>query len=258
MLGTSIRHGRIILFCTILAAAALFSASCGKKELSVDELLQNSLSEAEKGNWEKSAEFSSAALAKDGNNVHALILQALAMHNTDRLQEAMDSISAAVKLAPTNFHAQYLSGFFSYKTGNYKAAVRPLALAQNLRPKDVNTLTLLAQTHYKLKNDRLAASYYKGMALHPKYKKSALPVNALGILFARSNPALAERFFQEAEKRSKLQPHLITDLNRAIFYEMGRNRKLAASYYKKFVSETNGKAEYDPLRKQVLRHLETF
>ena len=232
-----------------------FLVSCGKKEIPSDVLLANSFSEAAKGNWEKSAENSAAVLAKDKNNIHALILQALAMHNTDRLQEAMDTISAAVKLAPTNFHAQYLQGFFAYKAGRYKDAVRPLTMAQNLKPDDLNTLILLAQTHYTLKNDRLAVSLYKKMALHPKYKNSALPVNALGILFARSNPALAERYFQEAVRRTKAQGHPLTTLNRAIFYEGRRNKKQSAALYRKFISETKNKAEYGPLRKQVLLHV---
>ena len=241
--------GTIILFAVFLLAA------CGKKEVSADVLLSDSLLEAVNGNWEKSAEFSSAVLAKDKNNIHALILQALAMHNTDRLQEAMENISAAVKLAPANFHAQYLQGFFAYKAGRYKDAVRPLTMAQNLKPDDLNTLILLAQTHYTLKNDRLAVSLYKKMALHPKYKNSALPVNALGILFARSNPALAERYFQEAERRTKVQGHPLTTLNKAIFYEGRRNKKQSVALYRKFISETKGKAAYDPLRKQVLQHI---
>lgn len=252
------RISRNIFVGTIILFAVLLLSACGENEIPTDVLLANSLMEATKGNWEKAAENSSAVLAKDKNNIHALILQALAIHNTDRLQEAMDSISAAVKLAPGNFHAQYLKGYFAYRAGKYQDAVRPLAIANNLKPDDINTLTLLAQTHYKLKNDRLAVSYYKKMAIHPKYRTSALPVNALGILFARSNPRLAQRYFEEAEKRAKTTPHLITDLNRAIFHELNRNNKQAVFYFKRFVSATKGKAEYDSLREQVLKHLNTL
>lgn len=229
--------------------------SCGEKELPPEVLLANSLTEAKKGNWENAEKFSSSVLKKDGNNVHALILQALAMHNTDRLQEAMESISQAVKLAPNDFHTQYLKGYFAYKAGKYKEAVRPLSVAQHLMPGEINSLILLAQTHYKLKNDRLAVSFYKKMAIHPKYKTSALPVNALGILFARSNPRLAERYFQEAAKRAKIREHLLTTLNTGIFYEVTRKKKQAVTCYRRFISETKGKSEYDPLREQVINRL---
>lgn len=247
-----------IIMGTMVIAAMFFLVSCGEKEIPADVLLSQSLVEAEKGNWEGSGKLSSAVLARDKNNIHALILQALAMHNTDRLQEAMESISAAVKLDPANFHAQYLQGYFAYKDGRYKDAVRPLAMAQNLKPDDINTLTLLAQTHYKLKNDRLAVSLYKKMALHPQYKTSALPVNALGILFHISNPRLAERYFQEAAKRAKIQAHPLTSYNTAVFYEMNRNKKSAVKQYKKFISETKDKAGFGPLREKVLLHLENF
>lgn len=248
------------VFCIFfqMTVLCLLLVSCGEKPQSVDVLLAESLSEADKGNWERSAELSSSVLSMEKNNVHALILQALAMHNTDRLQEAMDNISAAVKLAPTNFYTQYLKGYFAFKAEKYKEAVRPLTMAQNLNPGDLNTLILLAQTHYKLKNDRLAVSLYKKMAIHPKYKNSALPVNALGILFTRSNPRLAARYFEEAGRRAAIQPHPITALNRAIFYELTRNKKNAVLYYKRFVSATKGKAEYDPLRQQVLIHLKAL
>ena len=252
------KFSRNIFTGTIILSAVFLLAACGEKEVPADVLLADSLSEAAKGNWEKSAEFSSAVLAKDKNNVHALILQALAMHNTDRLQEAMENISAAVKLAPADFQAQYLLGFFAYKAGRYKEAVRPLTMAHNLKPDDLNTLILLAQTHYTQKNDRLAISFYKKLALHPKYKNSALPVNALGILHARSNPVLAERYFQEAVRRTQIQGHPLTTLNRAIFYEGRRNKKLAQTLYRKFISETKDKAEYAPLRKQVLGHIDSL
>lgn len=255
MVGYGKKYGKNLLLGVLLFCAALFLISCGEKELSANELLQNALSEAEKGNWEQSEKFSSSLLSRDKNNVHALILQALAMHNTDRLQEAMDSISQAVRLAPGNFHAQYLKGFFACKAGKYQEAVRPLAIAHSLKSSDSNTLILLAQTHYKLRNDRLAVSYYKRLAIHPKYKNSALPVNALGIMYARSNPRLAERYFEEAAKRAKRSPHLLTDLNRAVFYESRKNKKNARFYYKEFLAATKGKAEYDSLRKQALLRL---
>ena len=252
------KFSRKIFTGIVLILTVFLLSSCGKKEIPIDVLLADSLSEATKGNWEKSAEISATVLARDKNNIHALILQSLAMHNTDRLQEAMDSIAQAVKLAPVNFHALYLQGFYAYKAGRYKDAVRPLAMAQNLNPSDLNTLILLAQTHYTLKNDRLAVSFYKKLALHPKYKNSALPVNALGILYARSNPALAERYFQESVRRTVNNPHPLTTLNRAVFYEGRRNKKFAKSLYSKFISQTKGKAEYDPLRKQVLLHIRSL
>ncbi|MBO5762218.1 MAG: hypothetical protein J6S53_11840 [Lentisphaeria bacterium] len=235
-----------------------FLVSCGEKEILSDVLLSQCLTEAEKGNWEGAEKLSSAVLARDKNNIHALILQALAMHNTDRLQEAMDSISSAVKLAPGNFYAQYLNGYFAYKSGRYKEAVRPLNMAQNLKPDDLNTLVLLAQTHYKLKNDRLAISFYKKLALHPKYKNSATPVNALGILYYRSNPKLAEMYFLNAAKRAKVQEHPLTSYNSAVFYELTRNKKSAVVNYRKFVAETKDKAGFGPLREKVLLHLKNF
>ena len=245
---------RNILFAAAFAVI-LSMTGCSKPAVPVGVLLDQAAGKASEGDWAAAGRLAGEALKQDKQNADALMLKALACSNLDARHEAVEYAIQAARIKPQLFLAQYIQGMLLSKNRKPDLALKALKEARRLRPDDINTLILLAENSMAVRRYQEAAGYFKMLATQDKsYRSSPYLWNGLGVCYSSRDPKLALRFFQMGARFAPNDP--ITVLNLAVLHD--RYLRLpdnAVSFYERLLQMTDGKAEYDSIRRQAASRL---
>lgn len=246
-----------IWFSAALTAVLLISG-CSKPAAPVGVLLDQAAGKASEGDWRAAGRLAGDALKQDRQNADALMLKALSCSNLDARHEAVEYAIQAARIRPRLFLAHYIQGMLLSKNGKPELALKALKEARRLRPGDVNTLILLAENSMAVKRYQEAAGYFKLLATQDKsYQSSPYLWNGLGVCFSARDPRLALRFFRQAAKCAPNDP--ITALNLAVLQDRYlRQKDNAIRSYERLIRLTDGKVEYDSIRRQAAYRLDTL
>lgn len=246
---------RTLLLFAAAFAAVLFISSCSKPAVPVGVLLDQAAGKASEGDWAAAGRLAGEALKQDKQNADALMLKALACSNLDARHEAVEYAIQAARIRPQLFLAQYIQGMLLSKNGKPDLALKALKEARRLRPGDVNTLILLAENAMAVQRYQEAAGYFKLLAMQDKsFRSSPYLWNGLGVCYSARDPRLAQQFFQMGARYAPNDP--ITALNQAVLYDRYLRQKdkdnaNAIRSYERLIRLTDGKAEYDSIRRQA-------
>jgi putative PEP-CTERM system TPR-repeat lipoprotein len=131
-----------------------------------DPLIKRSLASVyvELGDYRTAQEYLAEILAQTPDDPNALVLKAriLALTSEDELsRQALEDISQKLSVIENDVKAKrssliFLAGLTAYLAGNFEVALNEFELYVQSNPGNLNAITLLADTHFKLGQSKLA------------------------------------------------------------------------------------------------------